>query len=77
MIEDIFRELAKFMWFKLDFKMKSNKRKQKTIKRKVKKRSDLGEPSQPNRTAFYTILEWPGPGRDGTVLIRSLLYYFT
>jgi len=38
MTEDIFTKFSKFIWLKLEFKIKSYKRKQKRIKRKEKKR---------------------------------------
>ena len=36
--KDIFTKFAKFIWLKLDFKIKSYKRKQKRIKRKQEKK---------------------------------------
>ena len=49
MTEDIFTKFSKFIWLKLEFKIKSYKRKQKRIKRKEKKEST--EPAQPTSAA--------------------------
>ena len=54
MTEDIFTNFTKFVWLKLEFKIKSYKRKQKRIKRKEKKTS-RGEPAQPSSSANHWI----------------------